>query len=122
MKNKTHYDMVVEFHNKFNHPVEEKFVYKNWLHHLRNRLVNGECVELTDTCLSPQEHLKELCDILYVVYGYAVTYGWDINTAFNRVHKSNMSKLGDDGKPILREDGKVMKGPNYKEPVLDDLV
>lgn len=44
------------------------------------------------------------------------------NEAFARVHASNMSKLDDDGKPIKREDGKVMKGPNYKPPVLDDLV
>lgn len=42
--------------------------------------------------------------------------------AFSRVHKSNMSKLGDDGKPIKREDGKVLKGPNYQPPNLSDLV
>lgn len=45
-----------------------------------------------------------------------------IDEAFIRVHKSNMSKLGDDGKPIFREDGKVLKGPNYKKPDLSDLV
>jgi predicted HAD superfamily Cof-like phosphohydrolase len=45
-----------------------------------------------------------------------------IDEAFIRVHKSNMSKLGDDGKPIFREDGKVLKGPNYKKPYLSDLV
>ena len=45
-----------------------------------------------------------------------------IEEAFNRVHKSNMSKLGDDGKPIRREDGKILKGPNYKAPDLTDLV
>jgi phosphoribosyl-ATP pyrophosphohydrolase len=45
-----------------------------------------------------------------------------IGEAFIRVHKSNMSKLGDDGKPIFREDGKVLKGPNYKKPYLSDLV
>lgn len=45
-----------------------------------------------------------------------------IDEAFLRVHKSNMSKLGDDGKPIFREDGKVLKGPNYKKPDLSDLV
>ena len=42
--------------------------------------------------------------------------------AFRRVHESNMSKLGDDGKPLRREDGKILKGPNYKPPVLDDLL
>lgn len=42
--------------------------------------------------------------------------------AFNRVHLSNMSKLGEDGKPIRREDGKTLKGPNYKPPILEDLI
>ena len=46
----------------------------------------------------------------------------NLNVAFNRVHMSNMSKLDDEGKPIYREDGKVIKSKNYKEPYLDDLV
>ena len=49
-------------------------------------------------------------------------FGWDGDTAYNRVHESNMSKLGDSGKPIYRKDGKVLKGPNYKKPDLKDLV
>lgn len=54
---------------------------------------------------------------------YLTYYGAEtIDEAFSRVHKSNMSKLGNDGKPILREDGKVLKGPNYKAPDLSDLV
>ena len=52
----------------------------------------------------------------------AVAFGLPLEVAFNRVHASNMSKLDDDGKPIYREDGKVMKGPNYKPPHLKDLV
>tara|TARA_R100000781_G_scaffold33_3_gene44 strand:+ start:1247 stop:1396 length:150 start_codon:yes stop_codon:yes gene_type:complete len=47
---------------------------------------------------------------------------WDLDEAMHRVHTSNMSKLGDDGKPITREDGKVLKGPNYQPPDLSDLV
>jgi predicted HAD superfamily Cof-like phosphohydrolase len=47
---------------------------------------------------------------------------WDLEQALRRVHKSNMSKLGDDGKPVKRKDGKVLKGPNYKPPDLSDLV
>ena len=47
---------------------------------------------------------------------------WDLEEALDRVHKSNMSKLGLDGKPIRRVDGKVLKGPNYKPPILNDLV
>jgi len=64
---------------------------------------------------------KELADLLYVTYGFAVTFGLPIDEVFERVHRSNMSKLGDDGKPIYREDGKVLKGPNYQPPTLEDL-
>ena len=48
--------------------------------------------------------------------------GWFLDEALNRVHESNMSKLGEDGKPIYREDGKVLKGPHYKPPNLTDLI
>jgi predicted HAD superfamily Cof-like phosphohydrolase len=58
---------------------------------------------------------KELADVLYVVIGTAVAFGLPLEKAFKEVHRSNMSKLGADGKPILREDGKVLKGPNYSE-------
>ena len=65
--------------------------------------------------------LKELADMVYVAYQYACNRDWDLNTALDRVHRSNMSKLGDDGKPIRRGDGKVLKGPHYKPPYLEDL-
>ena len=64
--------------------------------------------------------LKELTDLQYVLSGMAITFGLPLEEAFTRVHNSNMSKLVD-GKPIKREDGKVLKGPNYYPPVLDDL-
>ena len=66
--------------------------------------------------------LKELADLVYVCYQYAANMGWSLDEALDRVHKSNMSKLGEDGKPVYREDGKVLKGPNYKPPTLTDLV
>lgn len=76
--------------------------------------------------LSSNEHkencLKELADLVYVCYQYASNMGWDLDEAMYRVHESNMSKLDESGKPILREDGKVLKGPNYKPPNLKDLV
>ncbi len=68
------------------------------------------------------EALKELADLVYVCYQYADNMGWFLDEALDRVHKSNMSKLGEDGKPIYREDGKVLKGPNYKPPNLEDLI
>jgi len=70
----------------------------------------------------PANCLKELADLVYVCYQYAENMGWDLDEAMHRVHESNMSKLDDDGKPIFREDGKVLKGPNYKPPNLEDLV
>ena len=70
----------------------------------------------------PAEALKELADLVYVCYQYAENMNWFLDEALDRVHKSNMSKLGSDGKPIYREDGKVLKGPNYKPPNLTDLV
>ena len=65
---------------------------------------------------------KEIADNIYVLLGLANACGINIDEVFRRVHISNMSKLDDDGKPIKNEAGKVMKGPNYKPPVLDDLV
>ena len=70
----------------------------------------------------PQECLKELADLVYVCYQYAANMGWDLDEALHRVHESNMSKLDEYGKPILREDGKVLKGPKYAPPNLEDLV
>ena len=69
-----------------------------------------------------QEHaLKELADLVYVCYQYAENMGWFLDEALNRVHESNLSKLDEEGNPVYREDGKVLKGPNYKPPDLSDL-
>jgi predicted HAD superfamily Cof-like phosphohydrolase len=77
---------------------------------------------LDQTSSSRQNFLKELADLVYVIYGTAETFGYNLDEAFTRVHASNMSKLNEDGEPTYREDGKVLKGPNYKEPDLGDLV
>ena len=69
-----------------------------------------------------EECLKELADLVYVCYQYAENMNWFLDEALHRVHESNMSKLDEDGKPIYREDGKVLKGPNYKPPSLTDLI
>ena len=66
--------------------------------------------------------LKELTDLVYVCFQYAAAAGWNLDEALTRVHESNLSKLDDDLRPIKREDGKVMKGPNYKPANLIDLV
>jgi predicted HAD superfamily Cof-like phosphohydrolase len=65
--------------------------------------------------------LKELADLVFVCYQYAVARGWNLDIALKRVFESNMSKFVD-GKPLRREDGKILKGPAYQPPFLDDLV
>ena len=77
-----------------------------------------EAYHMKDDC----EQLKELADLVYVCYQFAASQEWDLDEAFRRVHESNMSKLDEYGKPIYRPDGKVLKGPMYKEPFLQDLI
>ena len=91
----------------------------------QKRLIDEEYMEF-DWAVAEREpewdQLKELADLVYVCYQYAANEEWDLDEAMRRVHRSNMSKLDEYGKPIYREDGKVMKGPNYAPPNLEDLV
>ncbi len=80
-----------------------------------NQLIMGLTVNSADC-------LKELADLVYVCYQYAANLGWDLDEALDRVHKSNMTKLGEDGKPIYREDGKVLKGPNFSPPNIEQFL
>ena len=66
--------------------------------------------------------LNELADLVYVCFQYAASQDWDLDEAMRRVHRANMSKLGEDGKPIYRGDGKVLKGPNFKKAEFNDLI
>ena len=87
---------------------------------LRIDLIKEELHELTEAM--QDENLLEvadaLTDILYVTYGAGHAFGIDLDKCFEEVQNSNMSKLGEDGKPIYNEAGKVMKGPNYFKPDL----
>lgn len=123
-------DRISEFHSAFNCEIDQPELISNPDYiKLRIKLIQEETKELTDQLwddcqsgnISPNL-LKEMADVLYVTYGLAVGLGLDVDQAFHRVHISNMSKLDNDGKPIYREDGKVLKGPNYKAPDLSDLV
>lgn len=115
-------DMVREFTEAMGQPVD--VAPTRSLLSLRSKLIYEETtevlVELESKELDKAALTKELSDLLYVVYGTAITFGLPLDIVFNRVHQSNMSKLVD-GKPLYREDGKVLKGPNYKPPMLDDL-
>ena len=66
--------------------------------------------------------LKELSDLVFVCYQFAAAFGLDLDEALRRVYESNMSKLDEHGQVIYREDGKVMKGPNYRPPHLQALI
>ena len=114
-------DMVVEFGTAMGQDVDVPYGRTTDLETMRLKLIEEECKEVHDAD-STENLLKELADLVYVTYGMAATFGWDLDEAVRRVHASNMSKLGEDGKPIYREDGKVLKGPNYKKPDLSDLV
>ena len=91
---------------------------------LRFDLIKEELNELEQAMKT--KDLKEvadaLTDILYVTYGAGCAYGIDLDKCFKEVQRANMSKLGNDGKPIYNEKGKVMKGPNYLEPNLKQFV
>ena len=91
---------------------------------LRIDLIKEEFEELTEAM--QDENLLEvadaLTDILYVTYGAGHAFGIDLDKCFEEVQNSNMSKLGDDGKPIYNEAGKVMKGPNYFKPDLSKFL
>ena len=119
---------LAEFHSIFDCTRNQKFESNSLedteLLLLRRRLINEEVEEVFDAIRSKNKAdiLKELVDVVVVCVGMADTYGWDFDTAFERVHKSNMSKLDDDGRPIRRSDGKVIKSNNYKPPNLSDLV
>ena len=82
------------------------------LEELQLGIDNGDIIEVADA----------LTDLLYVVYGAGHAFGIDLDECFIEVHESNMSKLGEDGRPIYREDGKVMKGPHYFTPNLKEIV
>lgn len=128
-RSKTVAEKVSEFHEAFGAQTFDNILIKDsseydakfGVEKLATKLIEEEFVEFYEA-IDPEHVLKELADLVYVCYGYADRWGWNLDEAITRVHLSNMSKLGHDGKPILREDGKILKGSNYKEAVLEDLV
>ena len=91
---------------------------------LRLSLIKEELEELSDAMKKKNlvEVADALTDILYVTYGAGHALGIDLDKCFDEVQRSNMSKLGDNGKPIYNEYGKVMKGPNYFKPNLKKFI
>lgn len=116
-------EKVKEFHRAFDVGINQEAIPD--LIKLRKDLIVEECGEVVDEfyaeTLDKKKLTKELSDLIYVAVGAAIHLGLPLNEVFEAVHASNMSKLGENGKPVLREDGKILKGPNYKEPNLDQF-
>lgn len=113
---KSNFEKVKEFHHAFGLPDEKELTQLDEKTHLlRKELIREEYEEVIEAMDEKDlSHIaKEFADLLYVTYGAALCYGIDLDACFAEVHNSNMSKLGEDGKPIYRDDGKVLKGPNY---------
>ena len=121
----SNFESVKKFMKTFGQEVKEKADFpSNKVTTLRYDLISEELAELKEAI--DKKDIKEvadaLTDILYVTYGAGHAFGIDLDKCFDEVQKSNMSKLGVDGKPIYNEKGKVMKGPNYFEPDLNKFV
>ena len=117
----TNFEKVRLFMTTFGQEVKKKSgLSTNKINNLRINLIEEELIELKDAV--NKRDIKEvadaLTDILYVTYGAGHAFGINLDNCFEEVQKSNMSKLGDDGKPIYNELGKVMKGPKYFKPNL----
>ena len=121
----TNFEKVGLFMTTFGQEVKKKpSLSTDKINNLRSNLIEEELNEFKEAI--SKKDLKEvadaLTDILYVTYGAGHAFGINLDDCFEEVQKSNMSKLGNDGKPIYNENGKVMKGPNYFKPDLNKFL
>ena len=121
----TNFEKVKLFMLTYGQEVKTKSEFSdNKTNKLRVDLIKEELDELTNAMKEKDltEVADALTDILYVTYGAGHAFGIDLDKCFDEVQNSNMSKLGENGKPIYNENGKVMKGPNYFKPDLSKFV
>ena len=121
----TNFDKVGTFMKTFGQEVKTKPSFStDKINKLRLDLIKEELTELTEAMNNKDllEVADALTDILYVTYGAGHAFGIDLDKCFEEVQRSNMSKLGKDGKPIYNESGKVMKGPDYFKPDLSKFL
>ena len=117
----TNFEKVKLFMDTYGQEVKDKAEFSDVkTNKLRIDLIKEELEELTKAMNDKNllEVADALTDILYVTYGAGHAFGIDLDKCFDEVQNSNMSKLGEDGKPIYNDSGKVMKGPNYFKPDL----
>ena len=121
----TNFEKVGLFMKTFGQEVKVKPSFSSdKINKLRIDLIEEELEELKDAINKKdlKETIDALTDILYVTYGAGHAFGVNLDKCFEEVQNSNMSKLGEDGKPIYNENGKVMKGPNYFKPNLNQFL
>ena len=121
----SNFERVKKFMETFGQEIKEKASFPSEkITALRYDLIKEELDEFKDAIKNRdiKEVADALTDILYVTYGAGHAFGIDLDKCFEEVQNSNMSKLGDDGKPIFNEKGKVMKGPKYFKPDLSKFV
>ena len=121
----TNFEKVGLFMKTFGQDVKNKPGFSSEkINNLRISLINEELEELKQAMKNKdlKETVDALTDILYVTYGAGHAFGVNLDKCFDEVQKSNMSKLGEDGKPIYNEVGKVMKGPSYFKPDLSKFI
>ena len=121
----TNFELVGDFMEAFGQDVQLEPTWPDFnTRELRLELIQEELDELSDAVADRDmiQIADALTDLLYVIYGAGHAFGIDLDECFQEVHASNMSKLGENGRPIHREDGKVMKGPGYFEPDLEGIL
>ena len=123
---KSNLEQAKEFRKSFNvknsKTLKSRRMQKNLIVEEFKEFLESEGMLFRNSTSLHEDALKELSDLVYVCYQYAANMNWDLDEALHRVHRSNMSKLDEDGKPTYREDGKVLKSKNYQPPTLTDLV
>ena len=121
----SNFSQVGVFMKTFGQEVKDKPSFStDKINKLRIDLIKEELNELTEAMKNKDllEVADALTDILYVTYGAGHAFGINLDACFEEVQNSNMSKLGNDGKPIYNDQGKVMKGPNYFKPDLSKFI
>lgn len=146
-KEKTNFDLIQDFHEAFDNGYKDPEIKNQERILLRGKLMLEELLEVFDELgleifcdydnenpsvrFQPKAQTfkinkakvgKELADLLYVTYGSGDTMDIPMDEVYREVHRSNMSKLGADGKPVRREDGKILKGPDYSPANIESVL
>ena len=124
MSSRAH-EAVKEFHEIYSVPMRDSPGLPPLLiRNLRKSLIMEEALEIYEAIIRDDiiEIADGLADLVYILYGTALAYGIPLDDVIEEVHRSNLTKLGEDGKPIYSEHGKVTKGPNFEPPNIQKVL